>query len=361
MRALLLVMVLGGRAAADPTAAEIVQEMRATYAHASTYEQTATLIDTVRGEPRHEHRVEIAFSRDLALRFETRNDAPNVLPYIVWSDFKRPLVNDGVSLATRSLAVALDDKVFGVAALVVPLLLTGEAGLHGKTFAGFALAGSDAVNGHPCWHLVHGDDGVWIDRDSHLVRRWREQSGAKVTTLEIEPVVDAPVDPDHLARPSKPLTLEQRQSELAEAARSIIDKPAPAFAAERVSGTGETSLEKHRGHVLLLEFFSTWCPPCGPAADEIKQYKGVHSLALSSESPETITQFGQTHRLDYTLARDPGDHIKNAYRQSGVPSVVVIDEDGIVRDVIVGWGIDSRAVLDEALAKLPRRVGPAKP
>jgi peroxiredoxin len=186
---------------------------------------------------------------------------------------------------------------------------------------------------------------MWVDKESHLLRKRTERDRAHLVTTIYEPVINAPIEPAQLSRPmvEPALTSEERIQRSAEKAKAIIGTQARSFVAERVSGSYPVALDKLRGHVVVLEFFGTWCPPCGPAADELKKVdqshakEGVRTIALSAETTTSISQFGREHGVGFTLGRDNLGEIQRAYGLEPIPSVVIIDGSGIVRDVQIGF------------------------
>ena len=70
--------------------------------------------------------------------------------------------------------------------------------IKGPMLAGFELQPDETIDHHLCWHLQNPEIHLWIDQDSHLVRRAR--LGDEVATYE--PTIDAPVAIAKSERPS---------------------------------------------------------------------------------------------------------------------------------------------------------------
>ncbi|MBA3502392.1 MAG: redoxin domain-containing protein [Myxococcota bacterium] len=139
------------------------------------------------------------------------------------------------------------------------------------------------------------------------------------------------------------------------AENALIGKPAPAFEAATLAGPFSSKLADLRGHVVILDFWATWCGPCAMTIPRLKQLhdkyapNGLRIVGLSSEDPALIREFAGRAAMNYTIAHDVEDKISGAYLREGIPMFVVIDKAGIVRHVIVGANMDA---VEEAIPAL---------
>ena len=124
---------------------------------------------------------------------------------------------------------------------------------------------------------------------------------------------------------------------------------APNFSLHDLQGR-ETSLEEHRGRVVLLDFWATWCPPCRGSIPELvslqKKYndKGLVVLGISLDDPRTTTDhylraFNQKFRINYAVLRFDRGIIKDYFKEEtpSIPTMFIIDREGEIRDRIVGF------------------------
>ena len=141
------------------------------------------------------------------------------------------------------------------------------------------------------------------------------------------------------------IKVEPRPESIAES--SLLGKPAPAFEAATLAGPFSSKLADLRGHVVIIDFWATWCGPCAMTIPRLKELHakyaadGLRIVGLSSEDPALIREFVTRAAMNYTIGHDADDKISSAYLREGIPMFVVIDKTGIVRNVIVGANMEA--------------------
>jgi cytochrome c biogenesis protein CcmG/thiol:disulfide interchange protein DsbE len=115
-------------------------------------------------------------------------------------------------------------------------------------------------------------------------------------------------------------------------------KPAPDFTLPDIEGRA-VSLSDHKGKVVLVDFWATWCPPCRkelPAFQELQDRyrdKGLVIIGVSVDEngPEEVPGFLKDLGISYTnLLAD--EKVQDAYGPiSGLPTFFLIDREGNIR------------------------------
>jgi peroxiredoxin len=100
-------------------------------------------------------------------------------------------------------------------------------------------------------------------------------------------------------------------------------------------------LANYRGHVVLLNFWATWCSPC---VEELPSLLDLHHsrpdlviLAVSiDEDADAYSNFLRRRPMDLITVRDPYQKAARLYHSEAWPETYVIDRQGVIRRKFVG-------------------------
>jgi peroxiredoxin len=104
------------------------------------------------------------------------------------------------------------------------------------------------------------------------------------------------------------------------------------------------TLDALRGHVVLLNFWATWCPPCRKEMPDMQKLyerfekKGLIVLAVSDEKRETVEGFLAKQNYTFPVLLDKDRETNTAFYVEGIPKSFLFDREG----KLVAQSIDMR-------------------
>ncbi|HSD51810.1 MAG TPA: TlpA disulfide reductase family protein [Candidatus Methylomirabilis sp.] len=135
---------------------------------------------------------------------------------------------------------------------------------------------------------------------------------------------------------------------------------APEFVLADLGGN-RVRLSDHRGHVVLLNFWATWCPPCRaemPSMEKLYQAyrdRGLVILAISGDrtGQSTVEVFVQEVGVTFPILLDPANEVFAQYGVRGLPTSFLLDRQGRIVSAEAGardWNSQlARQVVDALL------------
>jgi thiol-disulfide isomerase/thioredoxin len=121
----------------------------------------------------------------------------------------------------------------------------------------------------------------------------------------------------------------------------LVGNMAPALPSG-LKSVGSGKLPGLQGRTHLLFFWATWCLPCKQAVPEVMAFaaaRGIPVLAISDEAAGTVSGYLETRQKAFFewVASDPLRRSFIDYGVSGTPTIVLVDDKGLVRHRQVGY------------------------
>lgn len=124
----------------------------------------------------------------------------------------------------------------------------------------------------------------------------------------------------------------------------IIETPAPEVTGPDLFGGALVSLSDHKGKVILINFWASWCVECK------LEHKSLLAIKKHYEDDPNFAMFGinyqdkehlaknylELHGNNFDHIRDPDGKISIDFGVYGVPETFIIDQEGIIRHKQIG-------------------------
>lgn len=137
----------------------------------------------------------------------------------------------------------------------------------------------------------------------------------------------------------------------------LVGRPASAFTLDTLEGQ-VVSLAAHRGHVVVVNFWASWCrPACYEEAPVLERAwrlyrdRGLVLIGVDiQDTPEAARRFVREFSLSFPNVRDVSGKVSVDYGVYGVPETFFVDRQGRIRAKHVG------AVSDEVFRQHAERL-----
>ncbi len=133
-----------------------------------------------------------------------------------------------------------------------------------------------------------------------------------------------------------------------------IADPTPSFTLPGATST--VSLKQHKGSVIYLDFWASWCSPCRksfPWMNDIQsRYRdaGLTVIAINlDESRELAESFLSNMNIDFTIAFDKSGQTAEAFNVMAMPSSFLIDRDGKIIHKHLGFRQKDKTTIEQSI------------
>lgn len=135
-----------------------------------------------------------------------------------------------------------------------------------------------------------------------------------------------------------------------------VGREAPDFALPDLDGN-EVALSDHRGDVVLINFWATWCPPCRVEMPDMEAVYREHGgdgfeiLGVDQREPkELVEEFVSERGFSWVFVLDEDFDVSQEYSATSIPRSILVDRDGTVAHI---WtGTLTRSQLEQQLANV---------
>ncbi|MDF1737868.1 MAG: redoxin domain-containing protein [Verrucomicrobiales bacterium] len=217
-------------------------------------------------------------------------------------------------------------SVFGLVTTITFLAFFGIGAFYIIQRKPFDSPEEMGISAKPFGQVVQGTEAP-IDRVTKPAPAPKASVSVPSTTVEAKAV--APPEPTSL----QALTLSETSPAQPKSiwAKSYIGRKAPEFEVEGWI-TDKPNLE---GKFVLIDFWATWCPPCRAETPQLNAFQEKFRdklvvIGVSDEQVGKVKDYTQRH-IRYYSAVDRSRKMYKQYEIEGIPHLVLIDPEGVVR------------------------------
>jgi peroxiredoxin len=145
---------------------------------------------------------------------------------------------------------------------------------------------------------------------------------------------------------------------LADTSYPLVAHEAPDFALHAIAG-GNVRLSEHRGDVVILSFWGSRCTPCRAQLSALNRslatYRSaglqVYGINVDDDQSRALA-FAHGESVTFPLLLDPEKAVSRSYQVDNLPMTLLIDRNGVVRNVIRDYDAKSEELFLQQLRAL---------
>lgn len=126
-----------------------------------------------------------------------------------------------------------------------------------------------------------------------------------------------------------------------------------------MAGGQSVKLSQHRGKVLYVDFWASWCGPCAksfPFLSGVYQKHQDSDLRIMAvnldEELDDAKAFLTKFPAQFPVVTDNGQQCAETFDVKAMPSTYLIDRKGIIRHIHLGFRSDESRVLEQVVEQL---------
>ncbi|MGY6276964.1 TlpA family protein disulfide reductase [Methylomonas sp. MgM2] len=138
-----------------------------------------------------------------------------------------------------------------------------------------------------------------------------------------------------------------------------IGDTAPQCPDAKYSDQTELDLSKHKGQVVLVDFWATWCPPCKKSMPFLNrlhtEYRAQNFEVLAinvDEDSDEAKKFLTSNPIEYPTTFDPNGTCPQTFDVKAMPSSYLIDKTGVIRYIHLGFRDEDKGAIENQIADL---------
>lgn len=136
-----------------------------------------------------------------------------------------------------------------------------------------------------------------------------------------------------------------------------IGQPLPDFALKALSGANSSAKKQFKpGRSTLINIWATWCIPCAKEMPELEKLRtrlaakniDIIGINVDTETNVDVKKYADEKGVSYPILIGGIPAIESIYAtdELSVPLSILVDEKGIVRDLIPGWSDETKKKFD---------------
>lgn len=145
-----------------------------------------------------------------------------------------------------------------------------------------------------------------------------------------------------------------------------VGRPLPDFAVKKLNGVASSARKQLTpGRQTLINIWATWCLPCAremPELEKIRAQLSANNIDLLGLNVDTgknvnVRKYLAEKRITYPILIGGISAVEQIYAtdELTVPLSILVDEKGVVRDMLPGWSAETQKKLRVLTGATPKR------